>query len=97
MEKYPEVPVVVIQRSVCDVKRALAGIGIPWTNGLLRALSAPSRALVVPFEDIDARIQEIHQFCTDRPFRRALADMMKDVVIKQDRFSASEAQIEQWR
>lgn len=96
VQKYPEVPLVVIQRSVSDSRAALGVIGIQWSNVLLRALKAPSRALLVPFEDIDARIEEIHQFCTSAPFRRELADMMKDTVIKQDSFSICEASIVQW-
>jgi len=96
VKKYPEVPVVVIERNVTESLHALEAIGIPWSPYIVRALNKVENSLRVAYRDIDRKIEEIHGFCTDRPFRRGLADMMKDTVIKQDAFSVPEGQIERW-
>lgn len=84
--KYPYLPLVIIQRAPSEVKESLEAIGLPWDDMYTRALGTPRRALLVNYEDIDARLEEIHMYCTDRPFNPDLASMMINTVIKQDKF-----------
>lgn len=93
-EKYPDVPLVVIRRALCDVKEALEAIGLPWHDILLLALNVPRAALVVDYDDIDDRLEEIHAYCTDRPFNPDLANMMINTVIKQNRFVIDQVHID---
>jgi len=96
VSKYPEVPVVVIERNVTESLYALEAIGIPWSPYIVRALNPVVGSLRVAYRNINEQLEEIHRFCTDRPYRKELADMMKDKVIKQDSFSVPEGQIERW-
>lgn len=49
----------------------------------------PANALVIPFGEIDERLKEIHEHCTDIPFDKEFADFFVNVVVKQDQFYAS--------
>jgi hypothetical protein len=97
LQEFPSVPVVVIERDIADVAASLGQIGLQWHPSLANALIAPKGALRVAYDSIDRRIQEIHEFCTDREFNPELADYMKKRIIKQDTYCVAAGALEQWR
>ena len=96
LEVFPDVPVVVIDRDCAEVEVALGAIGLPYHPLLKQGSADVKNSLRVPFRDINNRIEEIHTFCTKRPFRKELADMMIKTVVKQDAFSVPTGQLEEW-
>jgi len=62
-ERYPEAPVLIIERPIKDVVQSLKKQNIP-AGGLARCASALNKlqGLRVGFDEIDHRLEEIHKY-----------------------------------
>ena len=87
---HSDIPLVFIKRPLDEIRTSLEAINMQSPFEDMADIELPDRTLIVPFHEINERIEEIHRHCTDVPFNQDFANMFCNVVIKQDEFYVSD-------
>lgn len=67
----PKCPLVIIERDLGEVNKALTDLGFPGCLTMLeesKAILDKMDGLRIPFDEINDRLEEIHRHCVDTPF-----------------------------
>jgi len=81
-QRWPNAPVVIIERPLEDVRTSLRNIGLPVPHGLLERAQVRIDALDgfrVAFGDIDAKLKDIHEWLVPVPFDARVANDAIDI------------------
>ena len=85
-----DIPIVFIDRPLDEISSSLAAIDLQSHFDNMPKFKFPDRTLIVAFNEINERIEEIHRHCTAVTFNEEFADMFCNIVVKQDQFYTSD-------
>jgi hypothetical protein len=99
-QHWPDAPTVIIERPIEDVRRSLAGIGLPMPPGVLELFQwnlDNATGLRVAYDDIDSRLREIHEYLVDVPYDPFIAGTLKRRNLQLSEIKGSAEALAVWR
>lgn len=93
-------PLVIIERDLDEVEEALFHKGFPGTRSVLIESKEAMDEMVglrIPFEDINDRLEEIHNTCVTTPFNEQRAEQLIKLRVELTEIVPDPASIRVWR